>query len=66
MDNTNKRSTNQVDIDLQGLIDEAVETVYPEFQSTDEIATQLSNVLGYFGATSYHRYLRKRILVMYL
>ena len=65
MDNTNERSINQVDIDVQGLIGEAVETVYPDFKSAEEIATQLSNVLGYFGATSFHRYLRKRILVSY-
>ena len=55
----------QVDIDLHSLIDEAAETLYPDFRSADEIALQLSNVLGYFGATSNLRFLRRRILVTY-
>ena len=64
MENTYERFE-QVDIDLHSLIDEAAETTYPDFRSADEIAIQLSNVLGYFRATSYLRYLRRRILVTY-
>ena len=64
MDNTYLRFE-EVDLDLHSLIDEAAETIYPDFRSADEIAIQLLNVLGYFGATAYLRYLRGRIVVRY-